>query len=258
MIQVEIEDIVRNIGKNIGFLQPAYEAIVNSLEANATEISIEFFQDNQVQMDGCDGKLNSFVITDNGDGFNDKNIKSFKKLWSAHKIEMGCKGSGRFTWLNVFKDVCIKSELAASKQSIEIPFSLSFDVEKNIAINNDSKITQNRTTITFQNLTESIYNNSKDGRKRKDLRDPANLNAIHDKIFNYLWVKLFLLKKQNKSFKITIQLNNSTLSKEYRIAFRVHHQWFFFCNKRIPVCESCSDRLPFSEVCLRINRIILI
>lgn len=43
-VEVEISAILRNLNGNITFLQPALEAIVNSLEANATEIVVEFIK----------------------------------------------------------------------------------------------------------------------------------------------------------------------------------------------------------------------
>ncbi len=47
-MNVDIEAIIRHIGKNITFLQPVYEAIINSLEAKADKIEVEFFRDNQL------------------------------------------------------------------------------------------------------------------------------------------------------------------------------------------------------------------
>ena len=38
----EIEDVVNNLAKNVDFLQPLYEAITNSLEAGAKNITIIF------------------------------------------------------------------------------------------------------------------------------------------------------------------------------------------------------------------------
>lgn len=35
MVKANIKDIVANLGKDVKFLQPLFEAIINSLEANA-------------------------------------------------------------------------------------------------------------------------------------------------------------------------------------------------------------------------------
>lgn len=173
-IDVDIEAIVKNIGKDISFLQPVYEAIVNSLEANATEIFVEFFQDDQFTIEGLEPKVNSFVITDNGDGFTQENIESFKKLWTTHKIAMGCKGSGRFTWLNVFKKITIESKLAETNEVVTIPFSLKYgnnDIKK---YKSDYNITHTTTSIAFEDVIERIFNNVTDKKHRVDKRESAN------------------------------------------------------------------------------------
>ena len=67
-VVVDVKDIVKNIGKNIDFMQPVYEALVNSLEAKANKIEIVFFRDVQKSIDGECPKLGSFTIKDNGEG----------------------------------------------------------------------------------------------------------------------------------------------------------------------------------------------
>ena len=104
-IDVTVEDIIRNIGKNIKFNQPLYEAIVNSLEAGATDIKVEFQHDNPIP--GVIPKITGFTIEDNGEGFTSKNRLAFTQLWTKNKLSLGCKGSGRFTWLSVFNKIDI-------------------------------------------------------------------------------------------------------------------------------------------------------
>ena len=49
-VPVQIESIIKRLAnKSIKFIQPIYEAIANSLEANATEISVELFHDNPME-----------------------------------------------------------------------------------------------------------------------------------------------------------------------------------------------------------------
>ena len=91
-MKVNIPNIVKNLGKNIKFLQPLYESITNSLEASATEIDIEIHHNNpfgQVMP-----KMTGFTIKDNGDGFNSRNRDAFMELWTNNKLTLGCKGSG--------------------------------------------------------------------------------------------------------------------------------------------------------------------
>ena len=209
-VNVDVEAIVRNIGKNIEFMQPVYEAIINSLEANADTILVEFFKEEQVSMQEIEPKVTSFTITDNGEGFTFENRESFKKLLTTHKITKGCKGSGRFTWLNVFKDIVIDSQIKETKEHVTIPFSITYGNSDIKVKENESNIDKTLTTINFKNVTDKMYNKFSDGRLRVDKREIANINIIYEKILNYLLIKLFLIKKENKDFKIIIKLGSET------------------------------------------------
>lgn len=206
-INVEIESIVKNIGKDISFLQPAYEAIVNSFEANADTIDVEFFVDNQIALKNFQSKISSYQITDNGDGFTKDNIDSFNKLWSTHKVQMGCKGSGRFTWLKIFNNISIVSELSDLSQRVLINFNKNYDLNNNTFIE-DKTIKQNKTIISFNNCVYPIVK----GTKTIDEREIADIEVIYNKIFDYLLVKLFLLKKNGKTFKINIKMGGTVKS----------------------------------------------
>ena len=203
---VDVESIVNNIGKNIDFMQPVYESIVNSLEANAHNIEIEFFRSEQLCFEGENPKLDSFTITDDGEGFVLDNRNSFKKLWTTHKISMGCKGSGRFTWLNVYRNIEIESFIKDTNEIVQIPFSLQFGADDIKVFTPNEKILNTKTIIKFCNLTDKIYNDASDRRVRVDKRELANLDVLYNKIFNYLMVKLFLLKRKGYLFNINIKL----------------------------------------------------
>lgn len=100
-------------------LMPVLEAIVNSIHATLySEISngiieVEIERDkSQEILDLSEGDvrpIKSFLITDNGVGFNEENYKSFSTSETTHKLELGGKGVGRFLWLKAFKSVDISS-----------------------------------------------------------------------------------------------------------------------------------------------------
>lgn len=209
-VVVDVKDIVKNIGKNIDFMQPVYEALVNSLEAKANKIEIVFFRDVQKSIDGECPKLGSFTIKDNGEGFVFENRESFKKLWTTHKITMGCKGSGRFTWLNVYKKIEITSKIPNTGELVEIPFSVDFGADDVKVLKLNEKLLETQTIIKFSDLTSNIFNDVSDKRRRVDRREDADLEKIYNKIYNYLLVKLFLLNKKGISFKIIIKLDDKT------------------------------------------------
>jgi hypothetical protein len=111
---VNIETIVEHLSKEMKFLQPVYEAISNSLEAHATNIEITFYKSASLSDEYA--KINGFKIVDNGDGFTKKNEDSFNEYLTKNKANLGCKGSGRFTWLKVFDKINITSELGATHE----------------------------------------------------------------------------------------------------------------------------------------------
>ena len=85
MMSINIENYVRRL-KDIDFMQPLYEAVVNSLDAQASNISIQV--KSQEVLDKDSGKklqlINGFEITDNGEGFTEKNIDSFFEMLSEN------------------------------------------------------------------------------------------------------------------------------------------------------------------------------
>ncbi|UNH23923.1 ATP-binding protein [Moellerella wisconsensis] len=98
---------------------PVFEAVVNSIHSieemnnlpdgkitlrinRATQGSLDLDVKSQPPIIG-------FTIVDNGCGFNEINVKSFKTLDSDHKIDKGCRGVGRLMWLKAFDLVEIES-----------------------------------------------------------------------------------------------------------------------------------------------------
>jgi len=106
-VVASIETIVNDL-KPVTWRQVLYEAVTNALQANATEIKINFIQ-NSFDLEDTQKYINSIVVEDNGDGFNDKNTKSFQEYRSKYKKHLGCKGIGRFLFLKVFNKVEIES-----------------------------------------------------------------------------------------------------------------------------------------------------
>ncbi len=191
-VNANIKDIVRNIGKNTKFLQPLFEAISNSLEAGATNINITF--SNELNLFG-EPLINGFVIEDNGEGFNEKNIDAFNTLWTDNKRTIGCKGSGRFTWLKIYSDIVVVSILKNDKTKITIPFSINYDGDvKKEAINEDC---ENLTKITFSNVNADY----------EKAKESSNPRKVKNKIIDYLLIKFFLMKKDKCPFHISINNN---------------------------------------------------
>ncbi|WP_353244647.1 ATP-binding protein [Providencia sp.] len=119
-LQTNLKGRLRNtsLPKNHG-LMPVFEAVVNSIHSieemnnlpdgkitlrinRATQGSLNLDVKSQPPIIG-------FTIIDNGCGFNEINVKSFKTLDSDHKIDKGCRGVGRLMWLKAFDLVEIES-----------------------------------------------------------------------------------------------------------------------------------------------------
>lgn len=204
-VQADISTIIEKLAKDVKFLQPVYEAITNSLEAGAKNINIEFFKTNTLTEESA--KINGFSISDDGEGFIQKNIDAFVLLWTKNKLKLGCKGSGRFTWLSVFENILIQSYLKESNQIITIPFSKTFDKDDIEYLN--QKVDTQMTTITFTDVTKEFYRAPNDDFKGIDKRCEADLQTIKSSIIEYLLIRLFLLKKHSIDFNITLQLDSS-------------------------------------------------
>ena len=195
---VNIKDIVKNLGKNTRFLQPLFEAISNSLEAKATKINIflnsasDLFNEHFIK---------GFVIEDNGEGFTKENIDAFNTLWTDNKRRIGCKGSGRFTWLKIFKSVKIESFISNENAKVTIPFNIDYNgnYEKTNFVNSNN---ENLTRITFSEIQEEYAK----------IKEPSNPLSIKKKILDYFLLKFFLMKKNNIRFEIEIlnDFNEST------------------------------------------------
>ena len=204
-IYTTIPSIVKNLGKQVKFLQPLFEAVSNSLEANATEITVTLHKnDPQLLLEGfSDDRVTGFNIVDNGDGFTEKNREAFCELWTPNKISLGCKGSGRFTWLSVFNNIQIESEIASESKRITIPFSLGFN-ERDISVKQADNISDNTTTIIFTDISSDYEKERVIGKDK--------LERIFESVKEYLLVKLFLLKRDKKKFNIVFNLDTESLS----------------------------------------------
>ena len=100
-------------------LVPLYEAIVNGIHAIEERSKID---------KNIIPSVLSFIIHDNGIGFNENNMKSFLESDSTYKESIGGKGVGRFSWLKAFSSVHIVSFFKDSSSLInkrEFDFNLN-------------------------------------------------------------------------------------------------------------------------------------
>ena len=121
-------------------LMPLFEAVVNSIHSiedaglspKDGQIKIHVLHDGQSEIDGVDSSeskaITGFRIQDNGIGFNEINICSFRTLDSDYKENRGGRGVGRLLWLKAFKKVRVSSIFYdANGTKIERRFSFGID-----------------------------------------------------------------------------------------------------------------------------------
>lgn len=100
----EISRIVtEDISNRVTQYDVLFEAITNSMHANATSIKC-YLNSNDSQLTDDTKEIGSIRvdtirIIDNGDGLTDENYKSFSKYRTEFKKALGCKGVGRFVFL---------------------------------------------------------------------------------------------------------------------------------------------------------------
>jgi hypothetical protein len=106
---------------------PLYEAVANSIHAiedadvstSSGRITVQIIRDGQAAIEfgsgpkrrGPDAKgdIIGFKISDNGIGFTDDNMESFRTLDSEYKADRGGRGVGRLMWLKAFERATVES-----------------------------------------------------------------------------------------------------------------------------------------------------
>ena len=189
-IKVTIKSILNNFKDDVSLMQTMYEAISNSLEANATQINLEIITNGQSKEElklGLKPLIIGFKIIDNGEGFTDENITSFNEYMSPLKRKQGCKGIGHFTWLKVFNNIHIESY--TSQQLVKFDFNLKYNPNN---IHKEPNNSVPKTSIIFSGLTQ--HNKAKE----------ADIDDIIQNIQEHLLIKLFLKKKNKETFNINV------------------------------------------------------
>lgn len=112
-------------------LFPLFEALMNSIHA----IEERFGRDNLGEGDieivvekDEGGEYIGFTVTDNGAGFTEENLVSFRKFDSRRKVKIGGKGVGRLLWLKVAESAKASSQFfteADGWQHISFEFTVA-------------------------------------------------------------------------------------------------------------------------------------
>jgi len=183
-MDANIESIVNHL-VSVSIEKVTFEAITNSIQASATEISLYFCEKNKTTFDEEESEyftVDKIKIIDNGIGFNESNINSFKIYRSTHKKELGAKGIGRFLYLKLFENVNIQS------LSKNIHFTAQDVKETN------SEEVYDKTTIFLSTPKKGSY--------------PVSKNEYRKEVQEHFLPYFKLLTHQEKSVKINVFFND--------------------------------------------------
>ncbi len=122
-------------------MMPLFEAISNAIDAieehkngfPSHSIRIRLVAAHDLAHQGGDDALvlDGFDISDDGVGFDDSNLASFKEAHTLSKVKVGGKGVGRFTFLKVFSSVHIRSVFKRQDETLlrEFDFSIADELK---------------------------------------------------------------------------------------------------------------------------------
>jgi len=212
----EIGRIVdEDVSNRVNQYNVIYEAITNSIHANATEITCTFksFDNPYKDENGIEVstlKVDTITVRDNGDGMNCENYDSFCRYRSEYKKDLGAEGTGRLVFLKVYNFVRYKSRLVALQEERNFKFDRNFDIE-NIR-KTTCEIKSNITEISLTDLSDNYLNRN----KHIDRRIKLELDVIKEKVLINLIPTLFFYKK--KGINITIEFLDATKSESRAIS----------------------------------------
>jgi len=214
-MNTNINKIVSDVSKVNILERIVYEAILNSIHAEATSIECVFeYIDGTVQSEFKN--IKSIHIIDNGVGFIDDNIKSFDTYLSEYKTKKwGSKGTGRFSFLKLFKNVYYESCFKTDGKNIRK--KLIFSIKDGLVVSDIDDIHVERTKLV---LAEPI-----------EFQD-INVEKIIENTFIKIYPTLALIKNENNgrelkiSFKVRdldIELKSYTLHDIVSLESNIFH-----------------------------------
>ena len=228
-------------------LMPLFEAIINSINAiderrmqnknNNFKGSIiihvkRSMQDKLPGVDNGIAEVDGFEIIDNGCGFNDENMESFLESDSMHKVDIGGKGIGRFSWLKAFKKVIINSEYENINGKGFIRRYFDFKIQ-NTAIEDRVEDVLTRGEYKTSVVLDSYLHGWKEN-------VPKELSVIAMKIIHHCFgyflnnnCPRILIKDDSESIVLNEVFNNKFKREHTPIKFKVKDREFTLLNFKI-------------------------
>ena len=200
LMKTNVKRMLSHFYKNVTVNDVLKEAVMNSIQANATDIRInlEYEYNQNIDNESSNlGNLYKIIVSDNGEGLNSKNLNAFFEVGTENKINLGGKGLGRFSFLKIARSVSIESVSDAGKY---ITFEFSYDSNLESVSIQEAIEPDPYTTITFCELNL----------KHPKTQAQACLTFLK-KTFNLV---LFLKQKEtSKPINIRLLVNGELLGK---------------------------------------------
>lgn len=260
-MELPVKNIVSEIDlKPTDALLPLFESVVNSILSLKLTKDLKK-EDKKVQVQIIRGDypanlldlllhktVTSIKVIDNGEGFNDANMKSFKTAYSRKNKELGCKGIGRFTILSGYAKILITSNY---KEKNEWKYrEIQFDTENEVTLikeeksdhqirktvvelNNSNNVIKDHTALSIQEIAEAIMEHCLVYYLCGDLP----LIEIYDKDDNSMVVvnELYrsLSEDREKSFPINGEDFYCYITKTAKTNNRKNHYIHYCANSRV-------------------------
>lgn len=259
--EINIPKIIKSIPESNIIERILYESILNSIHSNSQLIRCEFsFSNEHLFSEDSYRDLDSLKVIDDGDGFTEKNLKSFKTYSSDYKTKKwGAKGTGRFSFLKCCNNVYYESDFFNGKEYQR------------------RKINFNITGLTTESLESK--NKKETILYLKGFSLKLNINSILKNIVNvvskiYPTLSLIKTKERNRNLNIEFYNNGESIynisldsvislkRKVFKIKDKVNseeHKFelFYFLDKNMDsiVQESgyCADYVKVKDFDLKIK-----
>lgn len=183
-------------------VQVLLEALANSLDAGATEVSIKINIDSFSAAETL-----SFTVIDNGGGFDEESFKRFSQLLNPRDSDH--KGLGRLVYLNYFNQVEVDSIWNQRRRLFT--FSENFKGEN--YTEEISEFVSNKTKVVFKNFC---------GQRIKSY-DDIKPGSLKPRIIEHFIPTLFERVRAGKDFLIKIELETDE-QKEDKDFFSTEEQ----------------------------------
>ena len=167
IMEMPVEYMVSEVDLKRGdTLLPLFETVVNAIislkqtkDCSKKKIDIHIERGElpqQLKMDGDYKTIQSIKVIDNGEGFNEKNLTSYKTAYTRNNKKFGCKGIGRFTVLAAFEKIEVDSIFKERKSNKKVTFTFDSIKEVDKVTTVDVGDEKRRTIVTLKNLHNKL------------------------------------------------------------------------------------------------------